>query len=300
MDKKILLLLVLLLPIVSTAQQYVDVADISYSKTGATPYVNSDKSTVVSIFDSKILLPVVLNKKTAIITGFDFNIKNFQLYPDANFNTLYYTRLKLGFTTQHSDKWSGIYVLLPILSSNYKNIGAEDIYMGGLAVLTYKKNKNFSYKFGIYTGYEASGLYITPIVGMYYTSPSKTFEASALLPGLFDVNYGLSASTRIGLDYKGNSETFKIHTENMPLTYTENNTLEFSSYIQNNSLTKNLLLRLKVGVATNKFDVYAANDKIDLAITPLRIGDNRTKLNTNLESSAFLKIQAIYRFPITN
>jgi hypothetical protein len=57
--------------------------------------------------------------KTAVITSFDFNIK-MQLYPDSNFSTLYYTRLKLGFNTKHSDKWSGLYVLLPILSSDYK------------------------------------------------------------------------------------------------------------------------------------------------------------------------------------
>jgi hypothetical protein len=40
--------------------------------------------------------------------SFDF-IKNFQLYPDSNFSTLYYTRLKLGFNTKHSDKWSFMY-----------------------------------------------------------------------------------------------------------------------------------------------------------------------------------------------
>tara|TARA_R110000868_G_scaffold230638_2_gene483882 strand:+ start:582 stop:1085 length:504 start_codon:yes stop_codon:yes gene_type:complete len=165
--------------------------------------------------------------------------------------------------------------------------------------MTYKKNKNFNYKFGLYAGNEASGFYITPLVGIYYRNPSASFEISALIPGLFDVNYGLSPSTRIGLDYKGNSETFKIHNENSPLTYIENNTLEFSSYLQNNSWTKNLLLRLKIGIATNTYDQYAVSDKIDLAITPIRIGDNRTKLNTNLNSGAFVRIQAIYRFPIS-
>jgi hypothetical protein len=66
------------------------------------------------------------------------------LYPDSNFSTLYYTRLKLGFNTKHSDKWSGLYVLLPILSSDYQNTGTTDIYMGGIAILTYKKHRNFN------------------------------------------------------------------------------------------------------------------------------------------------------------
>jgi hypothetical protein len=59
------------------------------------------------------------------------------LYPDSNFSTLYYTRLKLGFNTKHSDKWSGLYVLLPILSSDYQNTGTTILY-GNCAILTYK------------------------------------------------------------------------------------------------------------------------------------------------------------------
>jgi hypothetical protein len=84
-------------------------------------------------------------------------ILKFALYPDSNFSTLYYTRLKLGFNTKHSDKWS--FYVLPILSSDYQNTGTTNIYMGG-AILTYKKHRNFNYKF--YVGNEA-WFYITPL-----------------------------------------------------------------------------------------------------------------------------------------
>ncbi|MEZ7504492.1 DUF6268 family outer membrane beta-barrel protein [Flavobacterium sp. Arc2] len=210
MLKKLLSFLFLIAPLLSNAQEYVDLLNISYSKSGDTSFENSAKNTAISIFDSKVTLPIVLNEKTALITGFDFNIKKLQLFPDSNYSELYYTRLKLGFTTQHSDRWTGTYVLLPILASDYKNIGSDDIYMGGIAVWTYKKRKNFNYKFGLYTGNEAFGFYITPLLGIYYISPDSRFEISALLPGLFDMNFGVSSKTRLGIDYKGNSETFKL------------------------------------------------------------------------------------------
>lgn len=300
MVNKLLLFLFLISPLLSNSQQYVDLLNISYSKSGDTNFTNSSKSTSISIFDSKITLPIVLNEKTALITGFDFNIKKLQLFPDSNFSNLYYTRLKLGFATDHSDKWIGTYVLLPILSSDYKNISSDDIYLGGIAVWTYKKRKNFNYKFGLYTGNEAFGFYITPLVGIYYISPNSGFEISALIPGLFDVNFGVSNKTRLGIDYKGNSETFKIQNDKALTTYLENNSLEFSSYLQNNSLDKNLLLRLKIGYSTNSYDVYAVDDKINLSITPFKFGNNRTKLNSELDYSAFLKVEAIYRFPISS
>ncbi|SEA41461.1 hypothetical protein SAMN05443667_104122 [Flavobacterium gillisiae] len=298
MVNKLLLFLFLISPLLSNSQEYVDLLNLSYSKTGDTSFENSSEGTTISIFDSKVTLPIVLNEKTALITGFDFNIKKLQLLPNSNFSELYYTRLKLGFSTQHSDRWTGTYVLLPILASDYKNIGSDDIYVGGIAVWTYKKRKNFNYKFGLYTGNEAFGFYITPLVGIYYISPNSGFEISALLPGLFDMNFGISSKTRLGIDYKGNSETFKIQNDKALTTYLENNCLEFSCYLQNNSLDKNLLLRLKTGYSTNSYDVYDVNDKIDLSITPFKFGNNRTKLNSELAYSSFLKVEAIYRFPI--
>ena len=300
MQNKLLFFLFLITPLLSNSQEYVDILNISYSKTGNTNFGNTSDKSSISIFDSKITLPIVVNEKTAIITGFDFSIKKLQFFPNDEFSKLYYTRIKLGISTQHSDRWGGTYILLPVLSSDYKNVNSKDIFMGLLTVWTYKKHKNLNYKFGLYSGNEAYGLYITPIIGMYYISPNSNFEISALIPGLFDMNLGISNKVKLGIDYKGVSETFNLYKNKSLTTYTENRTLEFSSYIQNNSLNKNLIMRLKLGFTTNNFDVYAVDDKIDLSITPFKIGDKRTKLNTNLNSSTFLRIEAIYRFNITS
>ena len=283
-------------PLLSYSQEYVDLITVNYAKSGETKFRNSPENTIISIFDSKVLLPVVLNPKTAIITGFDFNIKNLQLLPNAEFSDLYYTRLKLGVNTEHSDKWTGSYALLPVISSDYKKLSFDDVYMGGIVIMTYKKNKSLNYKFGVYTGTQASGYFITALLGIYYKIPNSNFEITALMPGILDVNYGISNNTKVGIDYKGTSEAFKFHDENVLKTYVENSTLEFSSYIENNSITKNLLLRLKAGLATNKYDVYAVNDKFNLNITPIKIGDDRTKLNQKMNSSLFFRFEAIYRF----
>ena len=300
MIKKALIFFLLIFPVLSNSQEYVDLINVSYAKSGETKFSNSPEKTTVSIFDSKVLLPIVINPKTAIITGFDFNIKNLQLFPNAEFSDLYYTRLKLGVNTEHSDKWTGSYALLPVISSDYKKLSFDDVYMGGIVIMTYKKNKSLNYKFGVYTGTQASGYFITALVGMYYKIPNSNFEITALMPGILDVNYGISSSTKVGIDYKGSSEAFKFHDENILKTCVENSTLEFSSYIENNSLTKNLLFRLKAGLATNKYDVYAVNDKFNLNITPIKIGDDRTKLNQKMNSSLFFRFEAIYRFNLNS
>jgi hypothetical protein len=66
MTNKLLLFLFLISPLLSHSQEYVDLLNISYSKIGYISFENSSESTIISIFDSKVTLPIVLNKKNSL------------------------------------------------------------------------------------------------------------------------------------------------------------------------------------------------------------------------------------------
>jgi len=298
--KKLLLILFLLLFNFCNSQGFVDLFSINYGNSTTTSFENGSQNTTITNFDTNLTLPIELNEKYAIITGIDFSNNNLQLFPDANYNNLYLTRLKAGININHSEHWSGTYILLPKLSSDYVNLGMDDFYMGGVVVLKYKKSKNFSYKLGVYASNEAFGLFITPLIGLYYLSPSSRFEMNLYLPNDADLNYGLTNRTKIGIDFVARGKSFKLTTDGVRSCYAENNSLEFSSYLQNNSLNKNVLIRLKVGFCTNSFEVYPIDQKIDFATSLFKFGDNRTQLNNNLSSSPFIKIEAIYRLDIAS
>ena len=298
--KKLLFILFLLLNNFCNSQGFVDLFSINYGKSAATAYENSSQTTTITNFDVNLTLPIQLNEKYAVITGGDFSYNNLQLFPASGYNNLYLTRLKAGINMIHSEHWSGTYILLPKLSSDYVNLGMDDFYMGGVAVLKYKKNKNFSYKFGLYASNEAFGLFISPIIGLYYLSPSARFEMNLYLPNDADLNYGVSDRTKIGIDFVARGKSFKLTTDTVRSSYVENNSMEFSSYLQNNSLNKNVLIRLKAGFSTNSFEVYPIDQKIDFATSLFKFGDNRTQLNSNLSSSPFIKIEAIYRLDIAS
>ena len=140
MLKKIILILFLLLSHLSFSQQYVDLFSINYGKSATTNYENGSQTTTITNFDANLTLPIELNRKVAIITGIDFSNNIMQLFPDSNFNNLYLTRLKAGININHSEHWSGTYILLPKISSDYVNLSMEDFYIGGVAVLKYKKS----------------------------------------------------------------------------------------------------------------------------------------------------------------
>ena len=290
-------LVLLLLSAIAHSQQYVDLLSVNYNHSSPTSYGNSQEKTALSNFEVALTIPVVINAKYVFITGLDYN-KNAVAIPNYMNNSLFLTRLKAGLRVNYSEKWSGTYLFLPKVASDYVTTTSNDLYLGGGAIFKYTKNKNSNFKLGIYASKEAYGLFVTPLIGMYYKSPSSKLEMSVTFPTDFDLNYSATPKTKIGFDYSAIGKSYRITTENSQSSYVENNSLQFSAYIQNNSLYKNILFRIKVGVSTNEYDVYSINEKVNFRVSAFKFGDHRTQLNEKLSSSPFIMLESIYRFDL--
>jgi hypothetical protein len=299
MNRKIIQLLFLILPFLCSAQEYIDLFSVNYGKSQEKTFENSSVNTSISTFQTNLTLPVVLNEKYIAITGVNFSSYSLQLFPDSNNNHLYSTNLRAGLSVKHSEHWSGLYLFLPKVASDYINVSSEDIYLGGLALLKYKRNENFGYGLGLYGSSEAYGMSVVPIVTFYYHSPNKRFEINAFMPNDADINYSLTDKTRIGVDFLGHGNSYKLTTDNVRSNYVENNSIDFSSYVQRSVFDKKILLRLKLGYSLNQFRVYPMDQKLDLQILALKFGDNRTKLFEDKSNTILLKMEAIYRFDLS-
>ena len=295
---KKLILLAFFLPFFCIGQEYVDLFRINYGQTLKNEFKEVDGSTNIKSFEAGFTLPLPISINHVLITGADFSYNNLQLFPEAEFTSLYSTTLKLGMASTWSKKWSTTLVLLPKIASDYKSVSGNDFYLGGIAILKLKKKENFIYRFGIYASQEAFGLFTTPILGWYYLSPNKRFEMDMSLPITADVSYKLG-NTTIGMDYFGVGRSFNVHYENMPTLYADLSSLEFATYLQFNILKESVLLRTKLGYSSNDYEVYAQGDKIDLGISALSIGDDRTQLNPSINGGIFVRLEMIYRFHIT-
>ncbi len=301
MTKKIFLLMLTIFPILCNSQEYVDIFTINYRQSEDTSFENTNKNTTIESFQTEVIFPIVLKSKNVLITGINYSSSSLQLFPSTNYNHFYTTRLTAGISINHSEKWKGNYILLPKIASDYKNISHNDFYIGGLLEWKYKKNKNLNYRFGLYASTEAFGIFTTPIFGLYYTSPNERLEINLSLPIVTDINYRIQKNITIGFDYIGLGDSYKFMDENkLSEYYTQNNSLEFSTYIQYSIFNKSVLLRLKSGYSTNKFEVYSIDEKNNLALSSFRFGDYRTQLNSNLTSNIFFKVEAKYRFHITS
>jgi len=284
--------LIFFIPLIGIGQDYVDLISLGYSNTSAT-FKESGENADGHSFFTDLNFPVVINEKYALITGVNLNTHQLPLFPNAEVTHLYTLMLKLGIATTHSEKWSSTFVFLPKLSSDYKNLSSDDLYFGGYGILKYQKSDDLIYKVGAYGSTEAFGIFFTPIVGLYYTSPNDLFEMNLSLPISADVNYRLGKTT-VGIDYFGIGRSFHLDVD--PYTYVEQNPLEFSSYVQFNALQNSILLRAKVGYSSYENEVYAKGDKLDVRISAFNFGDDRTQLNPDITGGFFFKLEALYRF----
>ena len=278
-------------------QDYVDILRVGYGSTIHNGFKGSSGSTSIESLEVDFTFPIVLSESSAIISGLLYSRNRLSLYPEDKTRNLHSSTLKIGLASKINDSWSTTLLLLPKIASDYQHVKSKDIYLGGVALLKYKKKENLIYRFGLYSTMEAYGLYATPIIGWYYKSPNKLLEMDMSLPISAEINYKTGFGT-VGFDYFGIGRSFRLYEDDDSTSYVDLSSLEFSSFFQLNTLKNSVLLRAKFGYSSNKYEVYENDDTIDLGLTAFTFGDNRTQLNPDLKGGLFVKLEAIYRFHI--
>lgn len=287
-----------LFTLTSFSQDYVDIFNVSFSEGLNTEYEDGTGEVNVRNIEARLTYPIVLDEKNAIITGVDFSRTNLRLTIFERKTNLYSTTLKIGWAKTWNERWSSTLVFLPKVASDYEVITADDLYFGGYGVLKYLHKENLMYRFGLYGSSEAFGPIITPIVGLYYTSPDDLWEVDLSLPITANINYIVAKNLKVGADYIGLGRSYRLNDIYANTTYVQQNSLEFSAYLEKAFVEQSILIRLKAGYSNNDYEEYFTNQTIDLALSAFRFGDNRRQLNKNINGAPFLKIEAIYRFYI--
>lgn len=291
----------LVCPFVCFSQDYVDVLKLGYGRSLNNKFEGSEGPTYITSMEVNLTMPIVLNQNNAIITGGIFSKNRLQLFPSLNsfkgpFTSLFSTTLKVGLSSIFSQKWGMTLVFLPKVASDYYQVSSNDVFFGGFGILKYQKRENSIYRLGFYSSSEAFGFYATPILGWYSLSKDDKIEMDVFMPISADINYTNGHFT-YGFSYFGIGRSFNLEKNNLN-QYVQLNSLEFAGYTQYNKLFKNIILRAKVGYASDDYEVYNYGDKIDFGFISFNFGDDRQQLNPKIKGSLFFKLELLYRIKL--
>ena len=303
--KRLVLSLVIALSVIASikgySQNYVDLIRFKYGNTPLNQFDTTTASTRVEEYVLDATLPIVLNDKYAIITGFDLQNMRTAINPVAPELTSFYTILvKAGLNVNYGEKWSVNYIFLPKISSDLKDLSSKDFQYGAYVLAKFAKTENLKYQFGMYYNGELFGPFFVPLLGLYYVSPSNKLEINATLPVWADINYRFSNYFRLGMSFSAFVRSYNIN----EVQYSENgeylvkSTNEPMLYLQFEPV-KSIILQAKIGYSIGRsYRIYDEADRITFGLSAFRFGDDRTQLNSDFKDGMLFEGRLFYRFHI--
>lgn len=277
------------------AQEYIDIFKTDYAISPSNSVYDSNTKTNLQEINGDLTLPLKVNDRFAFLTGITYENISASFEESKGRESVTGLTVKLGANVKHSKKWSGTYMLLPKISSDLKQVSHRDFQFGGVVLMKYVKSKNFNYKFGMYANKELFGTFIVPILGFYYQDPSQRFEAKVLLPLSVDLNYSMSKSIRVGLNFNGQVRSYNLNraSQNETIRYLSKSTNELSTYFQYET-KKGINYQLGVGHSLGRsYRVY--DEQVSLGVPLAYFGDNRRQLNADFSDGWIIKATVFYR-----
>jgi len=280
------------------AQDYIDIASIYFAYSPANDFENESGQTNLSELALQLNFPLVLNDQTILLTGIAANHDRLQL--DANFEgptSLNSIGFQIGLHHKYSKKWAASYLILPKIASGPGALTVNDLQIGVASLFSYIKNKNLTYKFGLYANTEKFGPMLVPLAGLYYLSENRKFEITMLLPSMVDLNYALFNKTHVGIGF--DSPTSSYYLDKPLYSYQNEYVVKISNELFAHikyQLGKSIYLKTEVGYPISRhYKIFNADDKVDFALGNLYFGDKRVQLNRKIDEGLIFKIKLVYR-----
>ena len=279
------------------SQNYFDIANFTYINTPPADFEISNAQTTIEEMAIELNFPIVINKKTTLLTGFFLNKTKVNLDANLSSSNLNVLGFNIGLNKVINNKWSATFMAFPKIASDKIKLSNDNFQFAFLSLFTNKKRDDLKYRYGLYANTEKYGLIVVPIFGLYYLSVNKKFEANLNLPIIADINFKMSNKFWLGMKFDGLGTTYNLNEQNYSSdgAYVSKTSNELVSYLRYR-LSKSLYINTKVGYAISRnYKVYDVNDKIDLALSSFYFGDERTQLNERFKDGAIFKVELFYR-----
>ena len=274
------------------SQPYLDLLKVEYDHGFTTDFEEVPGRSTFNEWVVDALIPIVLTNNTTLMTGFNLERIHISPYP-SELLTVYGTMLKLGINRKFSDSWNLTLLALPKFSSDLQIVGRKDIQTGIYALLKKELSSVKNFRFGVYANTDLFGTMVVPIFGFYHATTK--WEFNLMLPISGDINYQMTPALKTGIRFNGFIKSYNLNGHQDDYLVKANN--EIGPYFQANK--GSFVWQITGGLAIGRsIRTYGQNDRMDLAISALKIGDDRVQRNVDFQDGCFLKTAILYRFAL--
>ena len=264
--------------------------------------INTDEN-YETVFTSNLSLPIVLKDSSIWYTSVDyqyFSMNNEYLSTDVNpieaFN-LHGFLIRTGYIHRFNSKQSLQIIFVPRYMSDLNASFSKSLQLGGMVMYEKVKNDNYTWRVGVIYNQEFFGTYIVPVFYVDWNVTSK-IKVKGLLPVYGKIYTQPSEKLSYGLHFIGLTTSYRINELGYENYYVDRKSINLSAFT-NVNLFDNVFMEARAGYSLTKdYGLFAEDDKIDLGLPLVNIGDDRIRANNEFEGSPFIHLRLIYSIPV--
>jgi hypothetical protein len=302
MTQRFLFLIAVCTCLHSHAQERIDLLTLSTRWAQPTAYDDFEGEAQESGLFANVKLPVVFSEKTVWfnnITSTQSTVRNdFEdddlAAPDLNLHAFI---VQTGLV-QKLDKDRAIQLLfVPRYMTDFNNPSGGAWQFGAIGLYEKRYHDKLRLRYGFLFNQELAGPLLVPLVDVLWQFRPK-WSLAGLFPIYGKLNYHASEKLTVGLSHFGLITSFDLGAESRG-TYMERTSIDLSLFT-NYHLFGNFFAEGRIGYALDRnYEQYDEDEKIDLRISILRIGDNRgDPLNATFSDGIIASVRLVYSIPL--
>lgn len=295
---KFSIVLLLFLSFQTSAQNWIDLASVTWKVSPNNASENEATSSNLSTTTTNLKIPIVLNNNNALILGLEHQHNTITQKTEATSNTTTFqsSMLQAGYLQNWNKKHKTLLMTMTRLNSTYQMMESNQFQFAVLALTTSKQTDNFEWKYGAYYNGEFFGSMIVPLVGFNWEMNDK-WRLKTVLPINLEVSYQPNKNFRSGMFFEGINASYRTANSAGTSQYIEksDNNLSVFSEIH---LGKKIWIHGKVGHSIlRKYRLFSDHEKVQTKVGPVNIGDDRVDTKPLFNNGMSFEIRFLYRMP---
>jgi hypothetical protein len=204
-----------------------------------------------------------------------------------------------GISQKLDDRNGFQFLLVPRYTTDFEGSNRKNWQLGAIGLYEHRVSQRLLMRFGALYNGELFGPLIVPLVYMDWQLNHR-WSIIGLLPINLKVNYKINERLSAGFSHFGFITTYRISQEEFKSDYVERNSIDESLFFRW-KMMGNLHLETRVGYSLSReYAQYAEDQKMDLRISLINIGDDRIQKNVIFNSGPIMSFRLVYALPLEN
>ncbi|MBX2971451.1 MAG: hypothetical protein KF803_18940 [Cyclobacteriaceae bacterium] len=248
-------------------------------------------------------LPTKFNDKT--IWYNDFTYSGFNVTNDIEVRpTEYLTAMRMhgiilqtGVVRKINDRNGFQLLAVPRYMSDFKGSDSKSWQLGAIALFEHRKHERLMTRYGFLYNQELFGPLLVPLIYLDWQINDK-WSITGLMPINLKISYKVNEALTAGFSHFGFITTYRLGQEEFKTDYIERNSIDETLFARWNT-HGNIFIEVRFGYSLSRvYEQYRADDKMDLRLSIVRFGDERTPANVNFDNGMIASVRLVYSLPL--